>query len=161
MVEPIEELTHDHRELSGLLLAVHEAMGRVEAGDSKLDDELHEISDGIEAFREALLEHFAVEQETLLPFVVTRLPATRERTEAIMAEHDRMAEALTALRKELGTLEARGEAAFATWTRHLASFEAVYADHARTELAFLREVARELSGDPAAVKQLTLLLAEA
>lgn len=161
MVEPLEELTHDHRELSGLLLAVHEAMARVERGDSKLDDELHEISDGIEAFREALLEHFAVEQETLLPFVVTRLPATRERTEVITVEHDRMAEALTVLRRELATLETRGEDAFETWRTHLARFESAYADHVRSELTFLREVARALAGDPAAVEQLTLLLADA
>jgi hypothetical protein len=88
------------------LIAVHEALSRVERGQSKLDDELHEIRDGIEAFREALLEHFAREQEDLLPFVVTRLPPVRARVDQLITEHDRIAEALTTLVKIGGTMNA-------------------------------------------------------
>src|SRR5262245_37833795 len=99
--DPIRELAHDHRELSGLLVAVHEAIARVDRGKSKLADELHEIRDGIEAFRESLLEHFAREQEALLPFVTSRLPAFDERAAVLVAEHDRIAESLTTLVKDL------------------------------------------------------------
>jgi hemerythrin-like domain-containing protein len=79
VVDPIQQLAHDHRDLNELLVAVHAALSRLERGQSKLTDELHEIHDGIEAFREALLDHFAREQEALLPFVTARLPAMASR----------------------------------------------------------------------------------
>ncbi|HVJ88787.1 MAG TPA: hemerythrin domain-containing protein, partial [Labilithrix sp.] len=88
MADPILELAHDHRALNGLLVAVHEALTRVGSGTSTLDDELHEIRDGIEGFREALLEHFAREQEGLLPFVVDRLPDSRPAVDRLIADHD-------------------------------------------------------------------------
>ena len=102
VVHPLQELAHDHRELSGLLLAVRDALARIERGQSKLDDELHEIRDGVEVFREALLEHFAREQEGLLPFVLTRLPNVGTRVDQLITEHDHIAEVLTTLVKALG-----------------------------------------------------------
>ncbi len=158
MADPLKELAHDHRELSGLLIAVRDALGRVDRGQSKLDDELHEIRDGIEVFREALLEHFAREQEGLLPFVVSRLPSVRERTDQLIAEHDRIAEALTQLLRELGRIDASGE--LAPFRASLAHFEDLYASHSRAELGFLAEVAAALSGDGSAMDQLRALLDE-
>ena len=158
VADPLKELAHDHRELSGLLIAVRDALSRVERGQSKLDDELHEIRDGIEAFREALLEHFAREQEGLLPFVVARLPAVRARTDELIAEHDRIAEVLTTLLKDLGKIDTSGE--LAPFRASLARFEDLYASHSRAELGFLEEVATALASDASAMDQLRSLLDE-
>ncbi|MBX3206336.1 MAG: hemerythrin domain-containing protein [Labilithrix sp.] len=158
MAHPLQELAHDHRELSGLLLAVRDALARVERGQSRLDDELHEIRDGIEVFREALLEHFAREQEGLLPFVVTRLPSVSARVDQLIAEHDRIAEALTALVRDLGAVDAGG--AVDALRASLGRFEELYASHSKAELGFLTEVAEALAGDAAATEELRTLLDE-
>lgn len=156
MTSPIEELAHDHRELSGLLIAVHEALLRVERGSSKLEDELHEIQDGIEVFREAVLEHFAREQEGLLPFVVTKLPNTRDRVDQLVAEHDRIAAALTKLEQDLAAVDR----SLPRFRENLSRFDELYAAHTRDELAFLTEVAAALTHDESATAHLRALLDE-
>jgi hemerythrin-like domain-containing protein len=154
--DPILQLTHDHRELTNLLVAVNAAVTRVERGSSKIEDELHEIRDGIEAFREALLEHFAREQEALVPFVGARVPSMRERSERITADHDQLAELLTAVLKDLSGVERSGS--LASWRRSVARFEELYSAHTRTELAFLHDVERLLAADPDALNELRTLL---
>jgi hemerythrin-like domain-containing protein len=156
--DPIQELAHDHRELSGLLLAVRDALVRVESGHSKLDDEVHEIRDGTEVFREALLEHFAREQEGLLPFVVARLPAVSRRVDELIAEHDRIADVLTVLVKELDAIEKGGKVG--SFRAALTRFEDLYAAHSKAELGFLTEVADSLADDTAATNHLRSLLDE-
>ncbi len=151
---PLQELAHDHREMSGLLVAVHEALARIERGTSKLEDELHEMTDGFEAFREELLDHFAREQEGAFPWVATRLPQETARIDELIAQHDRIADALTVLVKDLHTFE------LATWSDTLARFDALYAEHAKSELVFFREVTAALASDAGATEQLRDLLAE-
>lgn len=158
MVNPIQELVHEHRELSGLLVALHEALSRVERGKSTLSDELHEMRDAIEAFRETLLEHFASEQQGVLPFVVVRLPALSGQADQLIEEHDRIAESLTAVVKNFGAVEA-GEPIDA-WRKALSAFEDLYAAHTKSELRFLEDVAKELSDDRAAMEQLRALFDE-
>jgi iron-sulfur cluster repair protein YtfE (RIC family) len=159
VVDPLRELAHDHRELTGLLVAVHEALSRVERGVSKLEDELHEIGDGVEAFREALLEHFAREQEGLLPFVLKHVPAAGARVDAIILEHDRIGEALTLLVNELSG-DVGPAAALGKWRATLARFEELYGTHTKSELAFFQEISASLAADPAATEQLRTLLRE-
>lgn len=158
MSSPTETLAHDHRELSGLLLAVRDAFGRIERGASKLDDELHEIRDGIEAFHESLLEHFAREQEGLLPFVLTRLPDQSATVDELIAEHDRIAALLTSLVKDVDTLEAPGN--LRSFRASFERFEELYAAHSKAEVAFLNEVAKLLAGDPDGNARLRSLLEE-
>ena len=157
---PLQELAHDHRELSGLLVAVHEALTRIERGTSRLDDELHELTDGIEAFREALLEHFAKEQEGVLPWLASRSTESSARVDELIAQHDRIAEALTSVVKDLAGFEICSGPLGPTWSAALARFESLYAEHTQTETAFFSEVAASLKDDPAATKQLRELLAE-
>jgi len=152
---PLAELAHDHRELNGLLLAVHEAIARVEKGKSALDDESHEIGDGIEAFREALLDHFGKEQEGLLPFVVTHLPAFQPRGDALIVEHDRIAAELTKLVTAFHSVTTE---TLEAWRQSLTAFESLYAQHTKSENAFLEEVAKTLSTDHQATDQLKALL---
>jgi hemerythrin-like domain-containing protein len=154
--DPIRELSHDHRELTSLLLAVHAAIARIEKHESKLEDELHEIRDGIEGFREALLVHFAREQEGLLPFVAKEVPAMTSQSERIMADHERLAEVLTRVVESLGTAESAD--ALDSWSGHLSRFEELYSAHSRIELAFLQEIARSLADAPQALATLRELL---
>jgi hemerythrin-like domain-containing protein len=158
VVDPIESLAHDHRELNGLLVAVHEALVRVERGQSQLDDEIHEIRDGIEVFREALLEHFAREQEGILPFVLTLLPESSERVDRLIAEHDRIAEFVTKIVDEVGRSDTAD--ASARFRAALTRFDELYAAHAKTELAFFKDVTTALSGDRDATERLRALLDE-
>jgi hypothetical protein len=153
---PLDHFDHDHRVLSELLIAVREALGRVERDPTKLSDELHEIRDGIEAFREAVLEHFAREQENLLPFVTSALPSMGDRCDALVADHDRIAALLTALVRDLGTAEASGT--MATWTPLFTTMESVYATHSRVELAFFEEVGASLATDADAARRLRELI---
>jgi iron-sulfur cluster repair protein YtfE (RIC family) len=155
VTHPTGRLAHDHRELSGLLIAVHAALSRVDLRQSKLADELHEIRDGVEAFREALLEHFAREQETLFPFVVSKVPDMRERCDGLVADHDRIAEMLTTLVKDLATAEASG--ALSAWTSTLNAMETTYSAHTKSELAFFDAIAKRLEHDAAAVEELRTL----
>jgi hemerythrin-like domain-containing protein len=157
---PLRELAHDHRDLNELIVAVNEALARLDRKTSRIEDELHEIRDGIEAFRDALLEHFAREQEGLLPFVVGRLPAFEQRSLGLIAEHDRIAAALSEVARDIARIEesSADEAELATWRGALSRLEDLYVVHARTELAFLEDVGAALAGDSGATDQLRDLL---
>ena len=158
MSHSTDRFAHDHGELNGLLLAVHAALSRVERDPRNLVDELHEIRDGVEAFREALLEHFAREQETLLPFVVLRLPAMRARCDALVVDHDRIAEMITDVVQDLAGAEASGT--LTAWAATLNGVEATYASHTKLELSFFDEVEADLASDPAALEELRTLTNE-
>jgi iron-sulfur cluster repair protein YtfE (RIC family) len=138
-----------------LLVAVHEALSRVDKKHSKLEDELHEIGDGIEAFREALLDHFAREQEGLLPFVVSHLPRFRDRSETLIVEHDRIAESLT---KVVTSFHGITPDNLPAWREDLSRFEDLYATHTKSENAFLDEVTQSLTDDPSATDRLRELI---
>lgn len=158
MGTPLQELAHDHRELNGLLVAVHEAIARIEKGTSKLEDELHEMTDGLEAFREELLEHFAREQEGAFPWLANRLPHERARVDELIAQHDHIAESLNSVIHDLG--KPGQTATTSTWSQALARFESLYAEHSKTELAFFNDITAALEGDADATKKLRDLLAE-
>ena len=140
---------------------MHEALGRIEKGTSRLEDELHEMTDGLEAFREELLEHFAREQEGAFPFVAQRLPSEQERVDELVAQHDRIAEAINAVVKDLHRADpTQPSPAIAAWSSALARFDALYAEHTKTEVAFFSDVTAALGGDEAATRQLRDLLAD-
>jgi hemerythrin-like domain-containing protein len=157
VIDPLQELAHDHRELNELLIAIHGALSRVSQRESTLDDELHEIRDGVEAFRDALLVHFAREQEALFPFVVAHLPAVRDQADAIIVEHESVANSLTELVKEMSSLDTDK---LASWLPLLSRSEQLYSAHSQSELKFLEEVSKALADDPKATAKLRALLAE-
>lgn len=156
MVDPLQALAHDHRDLNELLIAIRDALGRIDRGRSRLEDEAHEIGDGIEALRDALLEHFAREQEGLFPFVLGHLPNVTADVDAIAGEHDRIAAALTDLVRAWTAASAHGD--LGEWRLALARFEELYAAHTKSELAFLESVAAALAANRVATEQLRHLL---
>lgn len=158
LADPIEALAHDHRELNGLLVAVHEALSRIDRKQSKLEDEVHEIRDGVEVFREALLEHFAREQEGVLPFVLSRFSDVESRIDRLIAEHDRIAECLNKLVVEVAQVDAESDTS--RFRAELTRFDELYANHAKTELAFFADIMKRLEGDRDAADRLQALLDE-
>lgn len=137
---------------------MHEALARIERGQSKLDDELHEMTDGLEAFREELLEHFDREQEGAFPWLANRLPRERARVDELIAQHDRIAESINTVVSDL--LEQGTSADVSKWSEALARFDVLYAEHSKSELAFFRDVTTALEDDEDATQKLRELLAE-
>ena len=153
LVNPIGELSHQHGDLTALLIAVREALGRMgtEGGAAAA----HELRDGVDALREDLLLDFAREEEALLPFVVQRFPLLGARAEKLHDDHQivcRRTEALLAAANRV--LDGGPTDACAT---ALAELEEVYTRHMQTELALLRELTRGL--DPSSRAELRVLLA--
>lgn len=141
--DPIGDLTHDHGALSTLVLAVRASLNRLERGETtpvKLADDL---GDGTAALHDALLVHFAREEEGLFPFVVDELPAMKSRAEALRAEHDAICGAAADLMQAARLLYTGGGVVACTAT--MVRFEELYATHSQVELTFLKDVGAALS----------------
>ena len=150
---PIEQLTHDHEHLSDLVQALGGVLARLEARQCVFADVVDEIEDGVESLREALLLHFAREEEGVFPFVEKHVPALAPVVAVLLADHDAVIKGAAGLGLHLKTPE--GPATFAAG---YASFVAIYAAHAKAEHAFLHDVETKL--DAALREELRVLLKE-
>jgi len=140
--DPIAELSHDHGHLNALVLAVGQGLTRVERGEV---DGFDEVDDVVEALRDALLAHFAREEEGFFPFVESHIPSLHARIETLRIDHDAVCKLLDAL---YGTVrqamrESDGHAACAL---AFGRFEDLYVTHAQAELAFLNALGAALDG---------------
>ena len=142
--DAIAELFHDHGQLSALVLAVRDALARVESGASTLTDALEELEDGAEALREGLLAHFGREEEAVFPFVDRRLPTLRSRIEGLIGDHDAVLSRAVELARAVA--QARAGVGFALCVSSFGRFEERYAEHAKSEHAFLADVDAALDG---------------
>lgn len=149
---PIGQLTHDHDHLSDLVHAAASLLSRVERAECTFADVVDELEDGVESLREALLAHFAIEEEGLFPFVERHVPALGAQVAALLADHDAVVAGAAALGRELRT--DHGQAACAVG---FARFVEIYAAHAQAELSLLRDVDAKL--DAANREELRALLA--
>lgn len=131
--DPLDELSHDHGHLSTLVIVVRSALPRT--GPTDFD----ELDDAVDSLREALLAHFAREEEGFFPFVESHVPTLRPSVDALRADHDRVCERLADLSRVVrqGTHHGGG---VASCVSSFERFEELYAKHAQAELAFLKEV---------------------
>lgn len=141
MKDPVEALVHDHGHLSALLLDVSATAERVREGELGWDEAIPEMEHAAGLLRDALLEHFAKEEEALFPFVEEKIPRFAERCGVVRADHDVVCGKLDALLRACRT---RDHAAVVTT---LAEFERAYAVHSQKELELLREVATALDAE--------------
>jgi hemerythrin-like domain-containing protein len=141
--DPIGELTHDHGALSTLVLAVRASLNRLERGETTPVDVADDLGDGTASLHDALLVHFAREEEGLFPFVVDELPAMHARAEALRVEHDAICAAAADLMQAARLLHSGGGVVACAAT--MARFEELYATHSQLELAFLKDVGQALS----------------
>jgi iron-sulfur cluster repair protein YtfE (RIC family) len=135
---PLQELSHDHRHLSELVLEVRSLLGDGPLGEA----ERAELADAVARLHDELLVHFAREEEGLFPFVLERLSDLAARVEALRAGHDSVCGAVSRLHYAIGHGTASG--AEASWRETFSRFEALYGTHAREEISVLRDVSARL-----------------
>ncbi len=148
--DPLDELSHDHRHLSELVLEVRAILSSQSIGES----ERAELADAVARLRDELLLHFAREEEGVFPFVLERLADLRSRVEALRSGHDSVCGAVSRLHYAIG--HDPKTSAVSSWAETLARFEGLYAAHAREEIALLRDVSAKL--DAGARAELQALL---
>lgn len=140
--DAIAELTHDHSQLSALVIAVGSVLQHGQSAPSALHDVVDELGGSAELLREGLLSHFAREEEALFPFVDSQLPALKDRISGLIADHDAVIRAAAELARaatRMGT-NANVERGFAECVSSFEGFERIYAEHAKMEHTFLADV---------------------
>jgi hypothetical protein len=143
--DPIGELTHTHASISKLALAVGEHV-RALAGSAATPEQHEDLDAKLEMFGDALLHHFADEEEALFPFVRCTVPAKADVIDALEASHDMICGAVVRLAHV--ARNGGGEQLLALYER----FERAYAQHSADEARLLEELERELgSADRAAL----------
>lgn len=152
----LAELTHDHGQLSVLVLEVGGVLGKIERGELSFDVGADALHDAAAVLRDRLLEHFGREEEGVFPFLAAAAPALAPRVAALRADHDAICERVEEL-DVAATRAARDGVGFASCLSTFERFEAIYAAHAREEIALLREIDAAL--EPAAKEELRQLLA--
>ncbi len=148
--DPLDELAHDHGELSVLVFEVLHAL------DSKVSPPPPPVEQGwlrehLVELREALLLHFAREEEGLFPFVGQHFPEAMSRIVAMEVAHDGICGSVT----RTTFLAEQGPDAFA---KHLPAITASfvrfvdgYVSHSRIESELIEELGRRLDAEQRAV----------
>lgn len=154
-----EQLQHDHLHLNRL---VEELRGSLQAclrGEADPIELFAEVEEFVAAAADELFEHFDAEESGLFPYVVERLPETKQQIRSLENGHDRICGTLTRLERAVahGDPE-RFAAEIDTFVALFARFDANYAKHAIEEEALLRSLGERL--DPASRSELARLLAE-
>jgi iron-sulfur cluster repair protein YtfE (RIC family) len=137
MGNPVVQLEHDHTGFSQVIAALRGRLGAHPSAREKVDASAVSI---VEALSEELLVHFAREEEGLFPYVTRAFPEVGPAIDRLLAGHDVVCGCLVRLAHLLGRPGDR-EAAHALFDR----FERAYAEHARAEIAVLRELDARLT----------------
>jgi iron-sulfur cluster repair protein YtfE (RIC family) len=149
MIDPVQELVHDHSDINRRVLALGSAIRALGRNDGHgmalaLTHRLGEL-------RELLFLHFAREEEGLFPFVAEAVPELADQVQAMALAHDAICGGLARM-YHLASANADLTVILAVFAR----FETVYASHADTEAELLRQLGRRL--DPAQRAQLADLV---
>lgn len=154
--DAIAELTHDHSQLSALVIAVGSVLQRVQSEPSTMHDVVDELGGRAELLREGLLAHFAREEEALFPFVDRQLPALKDRIRGLIADHDAVVRAAAELARAATQMNANAESGVAQCVSSFESFEQIYAEHAKMEHTFLADVDAALDDEARATLRTVL-----
>lgn len=141
--DPLDDLAHDHGELSVLVFEVLHALEH-KASVPPPPVEQGWLRRRLVDLREALLLHFAREEEGLFPFVGQHFPEAAPRVAAMEVAHDGMCGSVT----RMAYLAEQGPDAF---PRHLPAitvsftrFLDGYVNHSRIETELIEELAGRL-----------------
>lgn len=138
--DPVQDFEHDHARFSRLVSELHE---HVLAGQQQSSSMQDAVLPALEHLREDLFHHYAREEEGLFPYIVERLPETREAVGRLVASHDGICGTLSRM-VHLARVD-DFDAHLAAFVGLFERFESVYADHAREEVAFLRDLGPRLT----------------
>lgn len=149
MIDPVEDLVHDHADINRRVLALGSTIRTLDRDDGNgmavaLVTRLGEL-------RELLFLHFAREEEGLFPLVAEAMPELADEVAAMAMAHDAICGGLARM-YHLAAANADLPTILAVFTR----FEIAYAGHAQTEANLLRTLHGRL--DPAQRAQLAELV---
>lgn len=137
--DPIEQLTHDHGQLSALVQAASTTLIRMERAEEMTDEAIDELVHAVESLRDALLLHFSREEEGLFPFVNAHVPALSAQVADLLADHDAVISKTNDLIRAAGQAVATG-VGYALCVSSYDRFVEIYASHAQSEQTLLRAV---------------------
>lgn len=147
--DPIDELAHDHGQLSVLVFEILHALECKPAPPRPVEQAW--LRERLVSLREALLLHFAREEEGLFPFLAQHFPDAAPRVEAMEVAHDGMCGSVT----RMAHLAEQGADAFArhlpTITASFMRFLEGYVTHSKQESGLLQEIAGRLDAEQRAV----------
>lgn len=140
--DPLEQLGHDHGALSALIFELLHRLETTPAPPAPMDQRW--LRDHLVELREALLLHFAREEEGLFPFLRQHFPDTSPRITAMEIAHDGMCGNVT----RMAYLAEQPAAAF---TRHLGTigtsfnrFVEGYVGHSQLESELLEDLSGQV-----------------
>jgi hypothetical protein len=143
--DPLDDLAHDHGELSVLVFEVLNALEHKIS--PPLPVEQAWLRPRLVGLREALLLHFAREEEGLFPFVGLHFPEAVARVTAMQVAHDEICGGIT----RMAYLSEQGAEAFPrhlqTITSSFMRFLDGYVSHSRIESALIEELAGRLDAE--------------
>lgn len=139
--DPIEELTHDHRQLTELVFVVRERLTARYQGEEGWSA----LVAAIEQLLDELVTHAAREEEGLFPFVAANAPDLEPRARTLQASHDATCGTVSRLAHAVGRLRGAHDEELTACRELFARFEELYARHARDEAAILDELGRTLN----------------
>jgi hypothetical protein len=140
MLDPVQTFEHDRMRCSRLVRALgeHRVVSRKKRFSRK------QVVAVIERLRDKLFSHFAREEEGLFPFVVALLPDAQKTVDRLITAHDAICGSLSHLL--FLTSQPDGDADPATFDVLLTRFNALYVEHAYTEMTLLQELGDRLDG---------------
>lgn len=141
MKDPIREFEHAHGHLTKLALEIGSHL-RDESGQPRALSPARrkDVISLLEELREALLQHFADEEEGFFPFVRRTVPAKAAVVDKLASSHDTICGSIVRL-AHLAKHEADGQL-LVLYER----FELAYAAHSRDEAKLFDELGEKLSG---------------
>ncbi|HEX3764862.1 MAG TPA: hemerythrin domain-containing protein [Kofleriaceae bacterium] len=139
MIDPVQELVHDHADINRRVLALGAAIRSLARTDGDGDGMAVALVHGLDELRELVFLHFAREEEGLFPFVSEAVPELADRAQAMATAHDAICGGLARM-CHLAATNADLTLVLAVFSR----FEATYASHADSEADLLRELTARL-----------------
>jgi len=137
MIDPVQELVHDHADINRRVLALGAAIRALARPDS--DGMAVALVHRLGELRELVFLHFAREEEGLFPFVSEAVPELADRVPAMATAHDVICGGLARM-CHLASANAELAQVLAVFAR----FETAYASHADAEASLLRELTSRL-----------------
>lgn len=137
MIDPVQELVHDHADINRRVLALGAAIRALARPDG--DGMAIALAHRLDELRELVFLHFAREEEGLFPFVSEAVPELADRAQDMATAHDAICGGLARM-CHLAATNAELALVLAVFTR----FEAAYASHADAEAALLHELTARL-----------------
>jgi iron-sulfur cluster repair protein YtfE (RIC family) len=146
-VAALRSFEHSHGELTKMALEVRQLVHAEPSAGRPPSRIRRQLAARLESFRDALLEHFANEEEALFPFIRARLPAKAAAVDRLHDAHDAIGGTLLRLahlvERERHALDADRSVLRALYDR----FEHTYTLHSQAEAALFAELSAELDAE--------------